>query len=276
MSFFDDIANSISPGLGSVISGGLGFLGQQDTNATSASNAQDANAFNAQQAQLNRDYQTQMSNSAYQRQVSDMSAAGLNPMLAYMKGGGASSPSGSTASATVPQYTSPIQGAAQYKLTSAQAAQTGAQTKLTEAQTDLTNAQYDQVLQTTEKIFKEARNLDTEQDRLRSVIVNLAESSALMAQHGETEVSKRKVLEATMQKLKVEKLLSQAEYDAMKRTNFIGVTAREIKVLSDVGSEWVDKFLPWRQGKSTTEEHTDVIRDQHGRHVGTSKYRTTR
>lgn len=55
--------------------------------------------FNAQQAQINRDYQTEMSNTAYQRAAADMRAAGLNPYLAYGQGG-ASTPSGSTASAT--------------------------------------------------------------------------------------------------------------------------------------------------------------------------------
>jgi len=49
------------------------------------------------EAKKNRQWQEYMSNTAYQRAMKDMEAAGLNPMLAYMHGG-ASTPSGSTAS----------------------------------------------------------------------------------------------------------------------------------------------------------------------------------
>lgn len=58
------------------------------------------NAFNAEQAQINRDWQEKMSNTAFQRQVSDMSAAGLNPQMLYgsSAGSGASTPSGGVAS----------------------------------------------------------------------------------------------------------------------------------------------------------------------------------
>ena len=55
------------------------------------------NRFNAEQAQLNRDWQEKMSNSAYQRAVADMRKAGINPILAATQGG-ASTPSGATAS----------------------------------------------------------------------------------------------------------------------------------------------------------------------------------
>lgn len=55
------------------------------------------NAWNAEQAQKQMDFQREMSNTAYQRSVADMQAAGLNPVLAA-GGSGASTPNGASAS----------------------------------------------------------------------------------------------------------------------------------------------------------------------------------
>lgn len=74
----------VGQGFGNLFTGNLDWQRQQITNA-----------FNASEAQKQRDWETDLSNTSYQRAVADMQKAGLNPYLAYNQGG-ASTPSGAT------------------------------------------------------------------------------------------------------------------------------------------------------------------------------------
>lgn len=118
-----DAVTGIGSGLGSLgsaLSSGFGdlmkIITQQsaNNNAWSAEQAQkqmdfqssmqqEAMKFNSLEAAKNRDWQLAMSNTAHRREIADLKAAGLNPVLSASGGNGASVGSGATASgAAVP------------------------------------------------------------------------------------------------------------------------------------------------------------------------------
>jgi hypothetical protein len=221
----------------SLLSAGLGFLSQLDTNAT-----------NVGLGQQQMDFQERMSNTAYQRQVADMQAAGLNPMLAYIKGGGASSPVGA-----MPQVQNPFaaavssaESASRTSLTQKQVPKTEAETenigadtilkrantlyalaneKLSFASADEKRSHIDLMEHQSKKISEEVKNIPLEGDRLRAVVKQLDASADLINKQSKTE--EQRVLQMTALAIKT-----------LKESDLLNADLKAIELSGNFGKEF--------------------------------------
>lgn len=125
-----------------IIGAAASLAGSALTNRSNRGISSRTNAFQARQAQINRDFQERMSNSAVQRRMLDMRKAGINPILAgkYDATSPAGAPlSGGTAIPAVNELGNAVTSARQSAQASTQIKQAKVQMKNVQAQTKLVN-----------------------------------------------------------------------------------------------------------------------------------------
>ena len=162
-------------------------------------------AFNAQEAQKARDWNLQMDNTKYQRQVADMQSAGINPALAM--NGGVSTQATSNATGNASTQMAPMMSVMDLATTAANLKNLQAQKDLTDAQARLANAnalsvetenKYKDRLELAIAIGQEKANTltDTQIAELNQKIAESKERVKKIIEEAKTEVEKQNALKA--------------------------------------------------------------------------------
>lgn len=146
-----------------LISGGMGLIGNLFQSGT-----------NISQANKNRKWQEEMSNTSHQREVADLRAAGLNPILSA-GGGGASTPPGNVAQIENPVTAANASSSAHY-----QRRLLGKQGNLTDQQR--ATSRDDQILKQKQQALADTNAMGVKLDNQRKTYDNVGAKNAAVVE----------------------------------------------------------------------------------------------
>jgi len=204
----------ISPGWGTVIGAGIGLIGGILGNSASAKSAQ-----------KQMEFQERMSSTAHQREVADLRAAGLNPILSGTGGAGSSTPQGAkyeatnVGEATVSGAKAGFEADMQRKVIAQALAKSQAEIAGIEAsrqrdlsQSDLNDATVQQVNANRDRLQQEKLNLVTQETLFKSQKIEADRRAGLLSAQEATEQQKKLIAEEDLKRAK--NLVIESNYSA--------------------------------------------------------------
>lgn len=222
----------------------LANKGQQDANDAQAEQAQLNRDFNSAEAAKTREWQQNMRQTQYQTAVSDLKAAGLNPMLAYQQGG-AGTPSGATASSSsMPQIGNKVAAALTAGAQAAQIMNLKAQTEKTQADTEVSHATAKQVEAQTHLTTSSTTKVQQETENLKETIEQIRENVQLQ------KAQKHNYIHDTLLK---DANIELSEIEAKLTSGKIGLTEAQTK-LTKVTTRLSELDIAGAQNKSESDK----------------------
>lgn len=200
MGLFSGIVKAVAGPIGSVIGGPVG--GAIGSGIAGVLGAEEANDQRVASSREQMAFQERMSNTAHQREVKDLAAAGLNPMLSA-KLSGASSPAGS-----MPVVENSSTSAETASTNAMNRALIAAQIKTAESQAALNSAQAAKVVEETQQVHSESglKAIDLE---IATQLRDLGLSSKVASSRSEAEIGE----------FLVRRIRSSMDYNAQEELN---------------------------------------------------------